>query len=100
MPRRKDSKAKEDALHLYLTMSKVKFNQIAEETGVSTELLKQWRDEEGWAALRDKHRDTERKRQVRLATKERYERELHSCDVILRMLTQDLGRYGRQVQPD
>lgn len=37
---------------------------------------------------------------VHILLKERSHSVLHSCDVLLRLLTRDLNRYARQVQPD
>lgn len=73
---------------------------LALKTGVPEDILKRWRDEGAWIALRTQYRSAQSGKNIHILMQERSRNVLHSCDVVLRLLTRDLNRYARQVQPD
>jgi len=95
-----DLPTQREALFQYLAMPTADLRALARRTGLPQAILKQWRDEGEWAALRLQYRSAHTQTNVDLALKERSRRMLHSCDVVLRLLNRDLNRFAREVQPD
>ncbi len=90
----------QEALSQFLSMPTTDLSILALKTGVPKDVLKRWRDEGGWIALRTQYRSAQSCKNVDIVMQERARKVLHSCDVVLRLLTRDLNRYARQVQPD
>jgi len=90
----------QEALSQFLSMPTADLRILARKTGVPKDILKRWRDEGEWIALRNQYRSAQSGKNVDTLMQERSRNVLHSCDVVLRLLTRDLNRYARQVQPD
>ncbi|MFN8555694.1 MAG: hypothetical protein U0103_29865 [Candidatus Obscuribacterales bacterium] len=89
-----------EALSQFLSMPTADLRILARKTGVPKVILERWRDEGEWIALRTQCQSAQNGKTVDTVMKERSRTVLHSCDVVLRLLTRDLNRYARQVQPD
>jgi uncharacterized protein YjcR len=100
MPKKKTDQIKEKARQLYVTMRKVNLAEIASALGIEKAAIKEWRDEGGWPQQRARFRSERRKQELCLALKDRAEQVLHSCDVVLRLLSRDMRQFAREVQPD